>query len=102
MARRFLRTKEDFICGNCGHATHGNGYTNHCPLCLWSRHVDVNPGDRAASCGGLMEPVGTVLKGGDWIIRHRCTVCGFERNNKAAPDDDFEAIVRLSVPQGTR
>ena len=51
---RFTRVVEDFTCGQCGAAVTGDGYTNHCPLCLWSRHVDINPGDRAAECGGLM------------------------------------------------
>lgn len=97
MARRFERTKEDFICGHCGRAVRGNGYTNHCPACLWSRHVDVNPGDRAATCGGLMEPVGTKLEKGEWIIFHRCVTCGFERKNKTVPDDDFDAILKTSV-----
>jgi rubrerythrin len=98
MARRFERTKEDFICGNCGYAVRGNGYTNHCPRCLWSQHVDVNPGDRAAVCGGLMEPTGAELKKGTWVISHRCTKCGFERKNKTAPDDDFNTILQISVP----
>lgn len=97
MARRFERTKEDFICGNCGRAVRGNGYTNHCPACLWSRHVDVNPGDRAATCDGLMEPVGAELKNGEWVIRHRCVVCGFERKNKTVPEDNFDVILKISV-----
>ncbi len=97
MMRRFERTKEDFVCGNCGRAVHGNGYTNHCPKCLWSRHVDVNPGDRAATCGGLMEPIDAELKKGEWVILHRCVICGFERKNKTVPDDDFDAILKLSV-----
>lgn len=97
MARRFERTKEDFLCGNCGRAVHGNGYTNHCPACLWSRHVDVNPGDRAATCGGSMEPVAAVRKNGAWVILHRCTSCGFERKNKTVPEDDFDALLRIFV-----
>jgi len=97
MARRFERKKEDFVCGNCDNAVHGNGYTNHCPACLWSRHVDVNPGDRAAKCGGLMEPMGAKLKNGEWVIAHRCVACGFERHNKAVPGDDFEVILHVSA-----
>ncbi|MGB7957279.1 MAG: RNHCP domain-containing protein [Minisyncoccia bacterium] len=97
MARRFERTKEDFICGNCGRSVHGNGYTNHCPACLWSRHVDVNPGDRAATCGGLMEPIGAEQKNGAWVILHRCVKCGFERKNKTVPEDDFDVMLRIST-----
>ena len=97
MARRFERTKEDFICGNCGQVVHGNGYTNHCPRCLWSRHVDVNPGDRAAKCGGLMEPVGAELKNGEWTISQHCVECGFERRNKISQEDDFGVVIKLSA-----
>lgn len=90
----FQRTKEDFTCEQCGFEVVGNGYTNHCPKCLWSKHVDVHPGDRAATCGGMMEPVEVVLKGGEYNILHRCIVCGFEKRNKASKEDmfNFEAI----------
>jgi len=99
MARRFERKQEDFICGNCGYAVRGNGYTNHCPTCLWSRHVDVNPGDRASMCGGPMEPVGVELKKGVWVIRHRCVLCGFERKNRTTSEDNFDTILRISTSQ---
>jgi hypothetical protein len=56
----------------------------------------VNPGDRAAACGGLMEPIGAELKSGEWIIRHRCVSCGFERKNKTVPGDDFDAILQAA------
>jgi hypothetical protein len=61
MSTVFKKTKEDFVCEHCGKPVVGNGYTNHCPECLWSKHVDVNPGDRAATCLGLMEPVGVTI-----------------------------------------
>jgi len=94
--KKFQRTKEDFTCGECGFFVRGNGYTNHCPKCLWSKHVDVRPGDRRATCHGLMEPVGVELRGGDHVILHRCVRCGFEKRNKTEKDDDFNVIVRLS------
>ena len=93
----FQRTKEDFACERCGFFVRGNGYTNHCPKCLWSKHVDVNPGDRMAKCQGLMEPVGMEVKGGKYIILHRCTSCGFEKRNKSSEDDDVNEIIRLST-----
>lgn len=95
-SRRFQRRIESFACLHCGEAVSGDGYTNHCPKCLWSRHVDINPGDRAAACKGPMEPLSYEVKGGETILLHRCTVCGFERRNRTAPADDFEAILRLS------
>ncbi len=94
---RFHRRKEDFECANCGTLIRGNGYTNHCPRCLWSKHVDINPGDRASECGGMMEPVGVAAKGGEYILHHQCVECGFERNQRAAKEDDFSEIIRIAA-----
>ena len=58
--------------------------------------MDINPGDRLADCGGLMQPIGVELKSGEYIITHRCVVCGHEKRNKAAEDDDIDAIIELS------
>ena len=97
MLKKFQRTKEDFTCEKCGFVVKGSGYTNHCPHCLWSKHVDINPGDRQETCHGLMEPMSVELKGGEYTILHRCIVCGFEKRNKTAKDDDFDVIVQLST-----
>jgi len=51
--KKFQKKKEDFKCEKCGREVIGTGYTNHCPDCLWSKHVDVNPGDRQSKCLGL-------------------------------------------------
>lgn len=97
MPKLFQHRRENFTCQHCGAAVTGNGTTNHCPRCLYSRHVDVNPGDRAATCGGMMEPVGLEIKAGRKIILHRCRACGFRRKNHAAPDDDAQKLIDLSV-----
>src|SRR5581483_786844 len=68
----FTRRKENFRCLHCGTPVRGSGYTNHCPRCLWSRHVDVNPGDRAAECGAAMEPVGALWEGGEIVVVQPC------------------------------
>jgi hypothetical protein len=94
--KRFSRNIEDFICEHCGAEVKGTGYTNHCRQCLWSKHVDINPGDRQAECQGMMEPVSVETKRGDYILLHRCVKCGFERRNKTTSDDDFEAILNIS------
>lgn len=57
--------------------------------------MDVNPGDRAADCGGLMEPVGATQKSGESIIVHQCLACGHIKRNRAAPDDDFDLLIEL-------
>ena len=57
MSKNFQKKVEDFVCEHCQTKNQEDGYTNHCPNCLWSRHVDINPGDRAEKCGGMMEPI---------------------------------------------
>lgn len=93
----FTRRKEDFTCEQCGASVHGHGYTNHCPACLWSKHVDVDPGDRNERCGGAMEPIaleGTTPK---YRIVHRCKICGAVRRVSVDAADDTNAIVALSA-----
>lgn len=97
MSQKFQRRKENFICQHCSVLVRGNGYTNHCPHCLWSRHVDVHPGDRQASCGGMMAPVGLTLKNSAYSILHCCVTCGFENKNKAAKADNSDMLVKLSA-----
>lgn len=48
MAGNFTEIDEEFICEHCGQHVPKLGYScrNHCPYCLYSKHVDVNPGDR--------------------------------------------------------
>jgi Zn finger protein HypA/HybF involved in hydrogenase expression len=95
MSLQFKRTIENFTCEHCGASVVGNGYTNHCPQCLWSKHVDVFPGDRAESCGGLMEPIGQEMANGEHDILYRCTKCGIERRNKVAADDNRDILAIL-------
>lgn len=99
--KKFTRVVEDFVCGNCGFEVRGTGFTNHCPKCLWSKHVDVNPGDRASECGGLMKPVGIEVVKDGYVITQRCVKCGHTKKNKSAPDDDYEEILKLSVHKKT-
>lgn len=96
--RRFERVVEDFVCGVCGLEVGGDGYTNHCPGCLWSRHVDEQwPGDRQADCRGLMEPLAARTEQGEFAIIHRCRDCGLVRRNKAADDDDHDLLIALTA-----
>lgn len=89
---QFIRKTEDFTCEVCGTEVKGNGYTNHCPNCLSSKHVDINPGDRAATCQGVMEPVGMEIRNGKEYIIHQCEKCGHTRPNKVAPNDNRETL----------
>jgi DNA-directed RNA polymerase subunit RPC12/RpoP len=88
---------EDFVCSHCGSEVKGNGYTNHCPKCLWSRHVDVNPGDRASDCKGMMKPVRAEYLHGAYTITYRCERCRAEKRNKASEQDDKELLLQLAT-----
>ena len=95
-SRRFASRREDFTCGQCGHLVPGSGYTNHCPQCLWSRHVDVLPGDRLAACRGMMMPVGALYERGEFVVVAECVECGHTWRNRAAPGDRREALFALT------
>ena len=77
-------------------------FRNHCPYCLYSRHLDEIPGDRMSDCFGLMEPIGLTYhsKKGYQLI-HRCLVCGKLQKNiicqyDSVPDD-ADRLRRLMV-----
>ncbi len=91
----FKRTQENFICEHCGKSVIGNGYTNHCPYCLWSKHVDIDPGDRMEECGGLMKPIDIYLEHQDWVIVHKCERCGASKRKKVVSEDNFDEVIRL-------
>ncbi len=96
--KRFLKNKEDFACEKCGASVKGNGYTNHCPSCLWGKHVDVIPGDRQAllTCGALMKPEsieGTTGQG--YSVVHKCVKCGHTKKNLLAKNDNEDAVLEI-------
>ncbi len=93
-----IRRDGAFTCGGCDAAVAPGGgrVRDHCPRCLRSLHVDVVPGDRAAGCGGLMDPTGLELRGGEAVIHYRCRRCGAAGRCRAHPDDDAVALAELS------
>ncbi len=94
--KNFTKIVESFICENCGYEVEGNGYTNHCPKCFYSKHVDINPGDRACNCGGLMKPIEILQKNGEFVILHKCLRCGFKRKNRVTEEDDMNELFKLA------
>ncbi len=102
MEKRFQRRRENFRCERCQIIVGGNGYTNHCPSCLWSKHVDINPGDRKAKCGGLMEPIGLDWKNKTYIIVHRCLNCGLKKRNKISKNDKIDRIIQITAATQTK
>ncbi len=90
----FIARQEPFVCGHCDKAVEPlekGSYRNHCPFCLYSKHVDdQGPGDRASVCQGLMKPVSLDQRSGKgWMIIHECEKCGKTIPNIAADDDDL-------------
>ena len=88
--KTFNEIDEEFICENCGKKIEKLGYScrDHCNYCLCSKHLDINPGDRQATCHGMLEPIGVELsskKG--YVIVYKCNKCGEIKKNKAANDD---------------
>jgi len=85
----------------------GTAHRNHCPFCLWSRHVDLEEsGDRQSECQGEMQPIGLTFKKegidkfglprqGELMLVHRCAGCGKVSINRIAGDDNSQAILDL-------
>lgn len=100
MSRKFTEIDEEFVCENCKKIVQKLGYScrNHCPHCLHSKHVDINPGDREELCHGILEPISVELnskKG--YVIVFKCKKCGSIRKNKAADDDNRDLIIKLTA-----
>ena len=94
--------QESFTCKNCGWtvspAGAGSEHRNHCNNCLNSLHLDIEPGDREADCGGLMEPVAVwVRKNGEWAVIHRCKRCGMMSSNRVAADDNPVKLMSIAM-----
>lgn len=79
----------------------GTSNRNHCNVCLWSKHVDVQKGDRKADCHGGMQPVGLTFKHeglgrqGELMLIHHCMGCGKISINRIARDDDNSLILNI-------
>lgn len=103
MTRKFTYRNEEFVCEHCGMKVlpSTSSCRNHCPYCLHSVHVDNNPGDRAANCGGLMVPEAVEYnsKKGYQVV-HRCQKCGKRTRNildfdDPAQPDSLDAALQL-------
>jgi len=93
---------ESFTCRHCGYLVTpdgaGSDHRNHCPNCLHSMHLDIEPGDREADCGSTMEPVAVwVRKNGEWAIIHRCKRCGWFSSNRVAADDNPVKLMSIAM-----
>lgn len=96
--KKFTMIDESFVCGYCGKFVTKLGYTarDHCPYCLYSKHVDLNPGDRLNPCRGLLKPIGIEKFKKSYKILYRCEKCHKDHKNIIANDDNMELIIQLS------
>lgn len=97
--RKFTMKDENFNCRNCGNEVTKLGYTarDHCPSCLYSIHIDINPGDRACECLGSLRPVGLEKFKDTYKIVYRCEKCNQIKKNIMANDDNYDKIIELST-----
>ncbi len=94
--------RDTFTCKVCGWVVTpdgaGSDHRNHCPNCLCSLHLDDEPGDRAADCGGVTDPIGVwVRKDKEWCLIHRCRRCGKLSSNRVAADDDPVQLLSIAL-----
>ena len=102
------RNEQDqaFKCGHCrqfiGAPIAGGRQRNHCPNCLYSRHVDdTMPGDRKSTCGSIMKPVGLMSRrNGELVLIHECLGCGKQDPNRIAADDNPVLLETIPVVAG--
>ena len=95
---KFTMIDENFICDVCKKEVKKLGYTarDHCPHCLCSKHVDINPGDRSSTCHGTLEPIGMEPKKKDKLkIVYKCNKCNMIKRNVTADDDNFDKILEV-------
>ena len=94
----FTKNDNSFVCENCNMIVSPLKYTSrdHCPYCLYSKHVDINPGDRLNDCLGLLEPIGIEKFKDSFKIIYKCKKCNQIHKNIMANDDNFDLIISLS------
>ncbi len=97
--KRFTMRDEEFICENCHKIVDTLKYTarDHCPFCLYSKHVDINPGDRLNNCLGLLKPIGIEKFKNSYKIIYKCDKCKNIHKNIVSTDDNMDLIIELSI-----
>src|SRR5690606_14620253 len=87
----------------------GTHNRNHCPHCLWSKHLDLDKlGDRKSTCQNGMEPIALAFKEegedryasqnrkvGELMLVHECVADGQLRINRIAADDNQDQLIEV-------
>lgn len=96
--KRFKMIDEQFTCINCGKEVMPlkKSARDHCPYCLYSLHVDINPGDRLNKCKGMLKPIGLDKYKDTYKIVYECEKCHQHHRNIMAYDDDYDKILEIS------
>lgn len=96
--KQFTKLDEEFICENCKQKIEKLNYTtrDHCNHCLYSKHLDINPGDRQNTCKGLLKPIGIEKFKNTYKIIYKCEKCKEIHKNIMANDDNMDLIIELS------
>ena len=96
--KQFTKLDEEFICENCKQKIEKLNYTtrDHCNHCLYSKHLDINPGDRQNTCKGLLKPIGIEKFKNTYKIIYKCEKCNEIHKNIMATDDNMDLIIELS------
>jgi len=96
-AKQFTMKDEHFICEVCNEDVNPLGYTarDHCPKCLSSKHVDINPGDRRESCHGILKPIAIENFKNTYKIIYKCQKCSTIKKNIMAKDDNMDLIIDI-------
>ena len=96
--KQFTKLDEEFICENCKQKIEKLNYTtrDHCNHCLYSKHLDINPGDRQNKCKGLLKPIGIEKFKNTYKIIYKCEKCNQIHKNIMATDDNMDLIIELS------
>lgn len=100
--KRFTMIDEEFICENCGRKVPKLNYTarDHCPFCLYSKHVDILPGDRSNTCQGLLKPIDVEKFKDTYKIIYQCEKCHQQHKNIIAADDNYDEILEIMKKKG--
>lgn len=96
--KQFNMIDETFTCEICHKEVPKLNYTarDHCPYCLFSKHLDNNPGDRLSTCRGILKPIDIEKSKKDtYKIIYKCEKCNTIKKNKVACDDNFEEILKI-------